>query len=167
MSALAIVEFAPELAGEFEAINAEWIEAMFSLEPTDRAVLSDPVNHVIAPGGVILFVRHDTLGIIGTCALKPSVNGTWELTKMGVRASARGQKAGQVLLHAMLDRAAALPIDLLYLLTSSRCAAAIHLYEKAGWMHDAAFLSRFGASYQRCDVAMSFDLASRRTTNAL
>ncbi len=37
----------------------------------------------------------------------------------------------------MIERAKALGADPLYLLTNSRCAPAIHLYEKAGFQHDA------------------------------
>jgi N-acetylglutamate synthase-like GNAT family acetyltransferase len=80
----------------------------------------------------------------------------FELTKMGVRESARGRKAGAFLLDAMLARARELDAQTLYLLTNSACASAIHLYEKAGFQHDAAIMRDFGARYQRCDVAMRY-----------
>ncbi|WP_234411390.1 hypothetical protein [Rhodanobacter thiooxydans] len=35
-------------------------------------------------------------------------------------------------------------------------AAAIHLYEKLGFQHDAEIMARHGARYQRCDVAMRY-----------
>lgn len=37
-----------------------------------------------------------------------------------------------------------------------KCAAAIHLYEKLGFVHDAEIMRLFGARYERCDVAMSY-----------
>ena len=80
---------------------------------------------------------------------------------MGVAASARGLGAGRVLLAALIDRARALAPETLYLLTNSKCAAAIHLYEAAGFVHDAVIMARFGATYARCDVAMRFPLAGR------
>ena len=46
----------------------------------------------------------------------------------------------------------------LYLLTNRKCEAAIHLYEKAGFRHDAAIMARYGARYARCDVAMDYPL---------
>jgi ribosomal protein S18 acetylase RimI-like enzyme len=75
---------------------------------------------------------------------------------MGVREFARGRKAGEFLLAATITRAVALRADPLYLLTNSRCAAAIHLYEKAGFRHDAEIMARYGSRYERCDVAMRY-----------
>jgi N-acetylglutamate synthase-like GNAT family acetyltransferase len=89
----------------------------------------------------------------------PVEGDTFELTKMGVRASARGLKAGDFLLQRTIERARQLPIGTLFLLTNKKCAAAIHLYEKAGFVHDADIMERYGKRYARCDVAMSFDLS--------
>jgi|SRR5579863_1135871 len=44
----------------------------------------------------------------------------------------------------------------LYLLTKARCAAAAHLYEKLGFVHDADIMRDYGASYERCNVAMRY-----------
>lgn len=151
-----IHEYRDELAVHFRDINAEWIRSMFRLEPADEEVLSDPRARIIDAGGVILFVEAAGLGIVGTCALQPSDRRGFELAKMGVRETARGRKAGEFLLAAAIERAKVLGADPLYLLTNSRCAAAIHLYEKAGFRHDAEILARYGASYERCDVAMRY-----------
>jgi GNAT superfamily N-acetyltransferase len=105
---------------------------------------------------VILFVEVDGLGIVGTCALQKTGATGFELTKMGVRESARGMKAGEFLLSAVIDRAIRLGADPLYLLTNSRCAPAIHLYAKLGFRHDAGIMARYGARYERCDVAMLY-----------
>lgn len=160
-SSLSIVGYSDDLAPVFASINAEWIESMFVLEATDRAVLNDPRRHIIEPGGVILFVNAPGLGIVGTCALRKQSDGCFELTKMGVLGSARGRKAGEFLLAAMLEQARGMAMSALYLLTNRKCAAAIHLYEKLGFVHDAAIMARFGGQYQRCDVAMSYPVAAR------
>jgi N-acetylglutamate synthase-like GNAT family acetyltransferase len=146
-----------ELASAFHHINAQWIEAMFTLEETDRHVLENPQSLIIDKGGDILFVEAAGLGIVGACALMPSKDeGVFELTKMGVLESARGLKAGEYLLNAVLAKAAAMNIKTLFLLTNKRCEAAIHLYEKLGFAHDEAIMNRYGARYQRCDVAMVY-----------
>ena len=152
-----IREFTDDLAGQFHDINVEWIEAMFRLEDTDRAVLTNPRAKIVDPGGVILFVEVEGLGIVGTCALQKTGATSFELTKMGVRESARGLKAGEFLLEAIVERARQLQADPLYLLTNTRCAAAIHLYEKVGFRHDPEIMARYGARYDRCDVAMRYD----------
>lgn len=153
---LRLVEWRDELAPAFHDINAEWIEAMFSLEPLDRAILENPRARIIDPGGAILFVEAPGIGIVGTCALMPTGDGEYELTKMGVLEAARGMKAGEFLLAAAIERARELQARDLYLLTNRKCAAAIHLYEKLGFEHDAQVMAAHGGGYTRCDVAMRF-----------
>ncbi|MEI6643596.1 MAG: GNAT family N-acetyltransferase [Novosphingobium sp.] len=153
---LVIHEFTDDLAQAFHDINAEWIEAMFRLEPVDREVLENPREKIITPGGVILFVEAEGLGVVGACALKPTGGTSYELTKMGVRESARGSGAGAFLLEAVIARAVQIGADPLYLLTNRTCAAAIHLYEKLGFRHDAGIMAEYGARYARCDVAMRY-----------
>lgn len=153
---LEILPFSDDLAPAFHDINVQWIESMFALEPTDREVLENPRARILDPGGDILFVRAGDLGVVGACALQKTGPGQFELTKMGVLETARGRKAGEFLLHAMIRRAADLGATRLYLLTNSKCAAAIHLYEKLGFEHDAGIMAKFGARYARCDVAMLY-----------
>ena len=155
-SALAIREYTDDLAAHFRDINAEWINAMFRMEPTDQDVLDHPRERIIDAGGTILFVEARGLGIVGAGALMPAKDGGLELTKMGVRESARGLKAGEHLLAALIARAQTMEGDPFFLLTNKRCAAAIHLYEKNGFRHDAGIMARYGARYERCDVAMRY-----------
>jgi ribosomal protein S18 acetylase RimI-like enzyme len=153
---LRIVEYRDELAGLFHDINAEWIEAMFEMEEVDAQVLQNPQEMIIDAGGCILFVDVEGRGIVGTGALRWSEPGRLELTKMGVKSDLRGLKAGEFLLAALIERAAAMKPDRLYLLTNSACEAAIHLYEKCGFEHDAELLASARHHYQRCDVAMTY-----------
>lgn len=157
-----ILPYTDALAPHFHAINAAWIRAMFVLEPHDEHVLAHPRALIIDKGGVILFAATPEGAIIGTGALMPTAPGAYELTKMGVREEARGTGAGALLLAALVERAATLPdLDTLYLLTSRKCEAAIHLYEKAGFRHDTGIMARFGGDYARCNVAMSYPAAER------
>lgn len=153
---LAIRRFSDALAEDFYRINAEWIEAMYRLEQTDVDVLENPRDRIITPGGDILFVEDPNLGIVGTCALQKTGERQFELTKMGVLDAARGKKAGEFLLHAIIARARALGCDRLYLLSNAKSAAAIHLYEKLGFVHDSAIMEEFGKRYARCNIAMLY-----------
>jgi ribosomal protein S18 acetylase RimI-like enzyme len=153
---LSIVEYSENLAESFYRINVEWIEAMFVLEEHDREVLEHPKKWIIDPGGVILFVKSPAQGIVGACALMKTGEGAFELTKMGVLESVRGQKAGEFLLEAVIQRAHEMDVQKLYLLTNHICEAAIHLYEKLGFQHDAGIMAEYGAIYERCDVAMVY-----------
>mgnify|MGYP001036457626 FL=1 len=154
---LTLREYDDTLAGAFRDINREWIKAMFQLEAPDAEALEHPREKIIDAGGTILFVEARGLGIVGDGALMPVKPGrAMELTKLGVRESARGLKAGEMLLRALIERATALHADPLFLLTNKRCAAAVHLYEKLGFRHDEGIMARYGAEYARCDVAMRY-----------
>lgn len=149
-------DFSDDLAEAFQRINAEWIQAMFSLEENDVALLTRPRELILDKGGLVLFAETPDLGVVGTAALMVSKDGWVELTKMGVSEAARGRKVGEFLLAKTLERAASLGITKLYLLTNTKCEAAIHLYEKLGFVHDAEIMRLFGARYERANVAMSY-----------
>ena len=153
---LSIREFDETTAPKFGEINREWITSMFRMEDTDRDVLDHPRERIIDRGGEILFVEAEGLGIVGACALQRTGATSVELTKMGVLESARGLKAGEFLLAAIIERGVRMGAEPLYLLTNARCEAAIHLYEKLGFQHDAEIMRTFGARYERCDVAMRY-----------
>ena len=153
---LSIRSYTDDLAPAFRDINAEWIEAMYVLEQADRDVLDNPRARIIDPGGAILFVEAEGLGVVGACGLQKTGDGQYELTKMGVLQSARGMKAGEFLLKAMVAKAQAMGAKTLYLLSNKKSAAAIHLYEKVGFAHDPGVMRDFGARYERCNVAMLY-----------
>jgi N-acetylglutamate synthase-like GNAT family acetyltransferase len=153
---LKIIEYRDELAPLFHDINAEWISTMFEMEEVDRHVLEHPRATIIDKGGDILFVEVEGKGIVGAGALKWSEPGQLELTKMGVRPDLRGLKAGEFLLNALIERAQKMQPERLYLLTNKKCEAAIHLYAKCGFEHDAELLAEAQHHYARCDVAMTF-----------
>ena len=160
-SDLSIVDYTDAHAKAFHDINAQWIEAMFVLEDHDRHVLTHPREVILDQGGAILLVSSPEHGVVGACALMKTGEGTFELTKMGVLENVRGLTAGEFLLRSVLERAATMGVTTLYLLTSSKCEAAIHLYEKAGFVHDAAIMRAYGTTYARCDVAMSYPIARK------
>lgn len=148
--------FEPALAHHFEQINKEWINDMFVLEAVDKQVLEDPQSYIIDKGGKIWFAEHPTLGIVGTCAFWNKGDNQFELTKMGVLKSARGLKVGEILLQHVLKDARSLGIKKLFLLTNAKCEAAIHLYEKNGFVHDKSIMKYYGQNYARCNVAMLY-----------
>ncbi|QJR82799.1 GNAT family N-acetyltransferase [Alteromonas pelagimontana] len=129
---------------------------MFTLEPVDEKVISDPQTYIIDNEGYIWFAQHPEFGIVGTCALMKKDEGIYELTKMGVSEHARGKKIGEQLLRHVLEEAPKIAYNTLFLLTNSRCEPAIHLYEKLGFAHDGQILQQFGGGYARCNVAMRY-----------
>ena len=150
---LQIVPFEPALRDHFYRLNAQWLERHFHIEDIDRLVLSDPETHVLQSGGAIFFAR---LGehIIGTCALLHESLGVYELTKMGVDESFRGQGAGHRLLDAAIVEFHRRNGQQLFLESSSTLTTALRMYEKAGFVMQPAI--RAGSHYQRADVYMIY-----------
>jgi N-acetylglutamate synthase-like GNAT family acetyltransferase len=148
--------FTPELAHHFKSINQQWIEAMFVMEDIDMQVLNEPQKHIISAGGHIWFAQHPEHGVVGTGALYKKAEGIFELTKMGVLDQVRGLKIGELLLQYILLQAKDIATKELSLLTNSRCEAAIHLYQKNGFVHDKEIMHRYGQAYARCNVAMKY-----------
>lgn len=146
----------PELLPYFKSINEEWITDMFSLEKTDLDVMDNAQSLILDRGGKILFARHLQLGVVGTCALLKKEEKVFELTKMGVLKKARGLKAGEKLLQAVIALAKKMGIETLFLLTNHQCEAAIHLYRKHGFQDDEDIMRKYGPLYKRCDVAMRY-----------
>ncbi|MFQ3196865.1 MAG: N-acetylglutamate synthase-like GNAT family acetyltransferase [Paraglaciecola sp.] len=155
---LIFLPFTTELAPYFKQINRQWIEQMFTLEVLDEAMLHFPQKHIIDTGGYIWFAKHPTLGVIGTCALMQREPGEYELTKMAVLACARNLKVGEKLLQHVLQQIPNIVIKQLFLLTNKKCQAAIHLYQKNGFLHSPKIMSDYGHAYERCDVAMFYPL---------
>jgi ribosomal protein S18 acetylase RimI-like enzyme len=155
-SAITILGFSPALAPHFHRLNAEWLKRFFKLEPVDELVLNDPQQHILNRGGEILFAQRG-LEIVGTCALMPRQEGAghFELTKMGVTASAQGQGIGRCLLVAVLERYRKNCGRTLMLETNSQLLPAIRLYESVGFKQRP---HPQGASvYERADVYMIYD----------
>ena len=149
---LEIVDFEPGLAADFERLNREWLEALFTVEPIDARVLSDPQRHVIDPGGHILFARTGG-AIVGTVALKHEGHGRYELTKMAVTAAAQGLGAGRRLGEAVIARYCELGGSSLYLESHSSLAPALALYESLGFRHSPRPAP---SEYARSDVYMEY-----------
>ena len=133
---VAILDYRPELAPDFERLNREWLEALFRVEDVDAKVLADPGRYVIEPGGHILLA---SLGdeVVGTVALKHEGGGRYELTKMAVTRSAQGRGVGRLLARAAIERYREIGGRELYLESHSSLAPALRLYESIGFRHAA------------------------------
>ena len=158
-STIVLRELAPgEDPTPFRLLNEEWITRFFTLEPRDREVLSDPGAHILALGGHIYFA--DLEGrTVGTVALIPMMDdpATHELSKMAVSPAAQGRGIGRLLLTHAIAEARRLRARSLFLLSSSRLANAVHLYESVGFRHIPK--DQLPASlYSRADVFMDLTL---------
>jgi GNAT superfamily N-acetyltransferase len=140
----------------FRTLNEDWIVKYFALEEPDQVVLGDPVGEILKPGGHI-FMAMDKDRAIGCCALLAMGDQTFELAKMAVMETYRGQGIGRELLQYTITQARALGATHLHLGTSTKLPNAIHLYESVGFRHLPA--ERVVPSpYARANVFMEMSL---------
>jgi hypothetical protein len=50
-----IVTFDPRWRADFAALNVEWLQRWFVVEPFDYEVLNNPEHYILADGGHVLF----------------------------------------------------------------------------------------------------------------
>ncbi len=148
-----IIDYTPELAHHFDAINRDWIKAYFTVEPIDHHVLTHPEERIIQPGGAILFAKIND-EIVGTVALMKHTNDTIELTKMGVYQTARDKGIGKELLRAAIEKARNMGFKRLILYSNRKLENAIHLYRKYGFTE----FTEQDTHYALCDIMMEMNL---------
>ena len=131
-----IREFQPGDEIHFRALNEAWITASFKLEDEDVVVLGDPQHHILDAGGHIYFAVDPQSGeVIGCCALLAMEDDCFEVAKMAIAESYRGQGLGKQLLRETIAAASGLGARRLYLVTHHSLKNAIGLYEAAGFVH--------------------------------
>ena len=150
-----IVDFRPELAGAFKALNEAWITTLFALEPKDEVVLGDPAGQVVAKGGRVLFALEDGEAV-GCCALMAFPDGGFEVAKMAVADAYKGRGLGRALMAAAVERATAAGAPRLYLETNSGLAPALALYRSFGFRQ---ITPAEPSPYARADVCMELVLS--------
>ena len=156
MGTMQIVEYRPELAAAFKALNEAWITRYFALEAKDHKVLDDPQGAIIDRGGRILFLIEADV-VVGCCALLAMADGGFEVAKMAVAEPYKGKGLGRALMDACVERAKAAGAPRLYLETNSALAPALALYRSFGF-RELNGMSRGASDYARVDVWMELVL---------
>ncbi|XOV93380.1 MAG: GNAT family N-acetyltransferase [Bacteroidota bacterium] len=152
--ALTFIEFRKEFAMDFATINYEWLEEYFNIEPQDRKILENPQEEVINQGGMVFFALINNKPV-GTVALIPKEEASYELVKMGVLSDYKGLKIGNGLIEVAIQFARKAGKKKIVLETNSRLAPAIHLYKKAGFQQVE---DDPNTKYKRCDLWMELVL---------
>jgi putative acetyltransferase len=146
--------FRPEDATAFRELNEAWIKKYFGMEEQDYVVLGDPERYVVGAGGYIYMAFLDGVAV-GCCALLLEHDGVYEVAKMAVTEEIRGRGIGRKVLAHTIEQARAMGASMLTLVTSSKLANAIHLYEALGFQHVEAPAV---LPYARGDVFMELSL---------
>lgn len=150
---MTIIPFNPEFSEHFKMLNIEWLETYFYVEPFDLEVLSNPEEYIINKGGYIFFALQKNK-VVGTVALMQTLEkGTFELTKMAVLPSYRGEGIGQVLLRHCIAFAKAKKFNRLLLYSNTLLKNAIYIYKKFGFIEIPLETE---SHYKRSNIKMEY-----------
>jgi putative acetyltransferase len=134
----------------FAALNIEWLETYFSVEPVDYAMFADPYAAIIAQGGCIKLALVGPQ-IVGIGALIKRSQTIYELAKMAVSLPFQGKGIGAKLVEALTDEARALGLEKLYLVSSTILPHAVRSYRKLGFVDSPLDLHGI---YARSDITL-------------
>lgn len=138
----------------FAALNIEWLQRYFSVEPVDWQMFDDPVATIIAPGGEIVVAERDGV-LVGTGALIKRSDEIFELAKMAVSAVYQGKGIGARIVEVLVASAKARGLAKLYLVSSTRLPHAVPMYRKLGFVDTDLPLHQV---YKRSDISLELDL---------
>lgn len=152
-----IVGFDAPWAGDFAALNYEWIEKYFSVETHDRDILDDPQTWVIDPGGQI-FMAIVGGQAVGTVAMIPAGDGVLELTKMAVSPEFQGRGIANHLMRACIAYAYEVSASNVFLESHRSLGPALSLYRKFGFAETPIDPN---SEYARADIRMELAINKR------
>lgn len=128
-----IIPFEKRYEESFYALNIEWLNTFFYVEPLDEEILSNPRSYIIDKGGFIFFAQLNK-EIVGTVALMPTEHqNELELTKMAVSPQYRGLRIGQSLMQHCITFSKQQHIKVLMLYSNTILENAIYIYRKYGF----------------------------------
>jgi len=161
MNRIQIIDYRAEHAYHFERLNKAWIEKYFWLEDTDKWVLENPHNAVLAKGGAILMATYEGV-VAGTVALRKVTGDVYEFTKMAVDEAYQRRGIAEALSYAAFDKAKELGAKKVILYSQTSLAPAIQLYRKLGFTEVPM---EKDSVYKRSDIKMEIDLVKLLQTN--
>ncbi len=155
MNSVNLTKFKEQYLHAYIALNRQWIEHYFEIEPLDIAQLENPYDNILNIGGEIFFVVADEKPV-GTCAMIPHGPNCFELAKLAVDPTARGKGYGDLLMKGTVAWAKEVGANKVILLSNTSLDPAIALYKKHGFKTTHLGVH---ADYKRCNIEMELILS--------
>ena len=148
------ITFSEEYASLFYELNIVWLKKYFLVEPYDLHVLNNPKAAILENGGAVFFVEFKG-DVIGTFALMPIDNNSFELMKMTVIESFRSKGVGDQILKFAINFCKMKNVSTLVLYSNTVLKSAMRLYQRNGFTEVALSES---SPYDRADIKMMLQL---------
>lgn len=149
-----ILEWEERFAEDFIDISLEWLEKYLWVEPADEEVLYHPKEVILDNGGMIFFANDGTRNI-GTIALIKMNEKTFELVKLGVTETYKGNHISYLLMDKAIAYAKEHCAEKLVLFSNSGLVPAIKLYEAYGFKHVPVEESEFEGADVKMELMLS------------
>lgn len=148
-----IIQWDDKYAEDFISLSVEWLEKYVRVEPADIEILFNPYKTILDDGGMVFFANHEGTNV-GTVAMINMGDGKYELAKLAVTESFKGQHISDLLMETALDFARKKKAERIILFTNSRLIPAIHLYRKYGFKE----VQLIDNEYEESDMKMELYL---------
>jgi mannose-6-phosphate isomerase-like protein (cupin superfamily)/predicted GNAT family N-acyltransferase len=148
-----MIDYCHELKDEIKKLNVEWLEKYFAVEPMDLIQLTEPQKEIIDKGGFIYYARAAKV-IAGTFSLLKVDHDVFELGKMAVTESYKGNGIGKMMMQHAINMAHLKAIKKLILYSNTALTPAIQLYKKFGFVE----VMMEAGHYQRANIKMELIL---------
>lgn len=145
-----IVPYNAKYKNEFIEMNKKWIAEMFTIEAEDIRELEN-IEPTIEKGGNIFFALDDHDDVMACCMIGPRADGDWEIMKFAAKGMYTGTGAGNACLVACMNYAKEKGIPKIIIVSNRRCAPALHLYRKNGFVEIPVDKEKF--PFKRADIA--------------
>ena len=158
MSSLSVIAYKPEYQPDFKQLNIEWIEKYFRVEPHDLEQLDHPEIYILPNDGQIFFAKMGDritgcVAMINTSVPEQGET-SFELAKMAVSPTARGNGVGKLLCSAAIDYARRLGVKTVWLESNRILTPALTMYARVGFCE----VPRVPTPYARADIRMEMRL---------
>ncbi len=127
-----LIDYSPEYKDAIRALNYEWLEKYFYVEPNDIIQLNNPEQEIIEKGGAIYFVKYKKQ-LVGTVSLMRKTEQVYELSKMAVTTTFQGKGISNMLMDKCLAASKTMGAKKLVLYSNTKLENAISLYKKYGF----------------------------------
>ena len=148
-SPILIQPYNSKSAEAYKELNLQWIKKYFTVEQKDLDQLNNP-QECIDNGGMIFCALHGE-SVVGVCAIYKVESGVYEIAKMAVHPSARGQGLGSRLMEACESWALEQGGVESFMLSNTILKPAIALYKKHGYK---IFHEGQHPSYDRSNIGL-------------
>lgn len=155
MSNLRFRKYTPEDADAFKALNIEWLDKFFVVEPIDEEVLSHPKKAILDKGGHIIMAEIDS-ELIGTFAFIKKEDKLFEFSKMAIAPLHRRKGFGNTMMQFAIQFAEQHHWNKIILYSSRRLENSIHIYRKYGFVEVEL---ESNSHYARSDIKMELILS--------